>query len=902
MKIMKFLSCICFRGLILSIVLLLPLSRGTSMEKPVNRNHFQSEIPTAIHVIKPDFVVNTAIPDVERWEPGIASDNNGNFLIVWPDKRQVIQEWSKFDIYAQYFDSAGSAIGGNFCINEDPGTHHRYHAEADFDPNGNFYITWCEIENTGGELVFPYYIQVRRFTHEGVPIGNTIQVTDELAGNENYNPTIAVRDNGQFMVAWHGNGHIYSRLYDENALPLTPCRDVNDFQFERVHNTEIAVSQSGTYIIVWEDSYLSHPDAYIYGQRFTANGDAVFGNFRIDNETEQHRRVYPAIAMSQSGDFAVSWGIENNLTSSKAILCRLYSHVAQRQGGPFQVNTPYEGASVYLNGSAMAADDSVFVVVWIQDSELYGQLYSINGPALGENFQITTTGCVTNPSVAMCGNRIFTTWRSSWDIWANILAFGPADTVLAPVFLPAPGIVSASQTLSLQCGTEDAVIRYTLDGSDPTEESDIYQGPLSVISTTTIKARAYKDGYNSSPITEGTYTIIESVSLAGSVTWFAGQSGIKNVVMTLTGDTEESAQTGNDGNYEFGALSSGGNYGLEPEKTGFFFQPANYTYNNLSDDRQNQDFIGSLYGDVSGNDEIHSYDASLVLRYVVGLNQWEHAERDSTAADASGNGSITSFDASLILQYCAGILPEFPVCGSSLEKPFRPSDSPIPVMSLGVQEKLEKSRFMLPVILESASRMVSIDIRLSYDLNDLHFKSILLTPATQGCQLAVSVRNDRIYVALAGTRPLSGRLRLVNLVFQTIKETGDHKGPPPVRIAYADMNEGQTPVQIANYNQVVNVQPDAISLMNNYPNPFNSETIIEYSLPPSSGNTQVQLTILDLLGRDICTLIHAEQGSGHHRFIWKGKDRDQREVPSGIYFYALKSGNKCIRKKMILLR
>ncbi|MBN2105520.1 chitobiase/beta-hexosaminidase C-terminal domain-containing protein [bacterium] len=865
-------------------------------------SHSQSEIPYTVHVIKPDFVVSTPIPDVTRWEPGIAADDNGNFIIVWPDNRQVIQEWSKFEIYAQYFDSAGCAIGGNFCINENAGTHHRYHAEADFDQDGNFYITWCEIENIGHELVYPYHIRVRRFTHEGVPIGNTIQVTDELAGNENYNPTIAVRDNGQFMVAWQGNGHIYSRLYDENASPLTPCRYVNDFQFERVQQTEIAVSRSGTYIIVWQDSYLNHPDAYIYGQRFTANGDAVFGNFRIDNETEQHRRVHPAIAMSQSGNFAVSWGMENSLTSSRAILCRLYNHVAQRQGEPFQVNTPYEGASLYLNGSAMAADDSVFVVVWIQDSELYGQLYSINGTALGENFQITNTQCGTNPSVAMCGNRVFSTWWSGRDIWANIVAFGPADTVLAPVFSPAPGTYSASQNISIQCGTEDAVIRYTLDGSDPTEESDTYLMPLSVISTNTIKARAYKDGYISSPIIEGTYTIVESVSLAGSVTWFGGQTGMENVVMTLAGDTEESAQTGNDGNYEFGALPSGVDYGLEPEKTGFFFQPASYTYHNLSDDRQNQDFIGSLYGDVSGNDEIRSYDASLVLRYAVGLDQWKQAERDSTAADVSGNGSVSSFDASLILQYCADILSEFPVSQSHLEKPLRPDHSRTPVLSFGKPETLEETRFLLPVFLENASGMVSMDLRLNYDLNDLNLKTIRLTPDTKDFQSATFVRDGRIRVSLAGIRLLSGRMRLVNLIFETNTESENPKEPPPVRIELADMNEGEIPVQISSSGQDVDVMPDAISLTDNYPNPFNSETVIEYSIPSLSGNSQVQLIILDILGRYICTLVDTEQESGSYRSIWNGKDQDHRELPSGIYFYQLKFGENCIRKKMILLR
>ena len=66
-----------------------------------------------------------------------------------------------------------------------------------------------------------------------------------------------------------------------------------------------------------------------------------------------------------------------------------------------------------------------------------------------------------------------------------------------------------------------------------------------------------------------------------------------------------------------------------------------------------------LYGDVTGNGDIASLDASWVLQHAVGSRTL--AGRDSTAADVSGNGEITPYDASLILRYVVGDITIFPV-------------------------------------------------------------------------------------------------------------------------------------------------------------------------------------------------------------------------------------------------
>ncbi|MFA5745324.1 MAG: chitobiase/beta-hexosaminidase C-terminal domain-containing protein [archaeon] len=72
------------------------------------------------------------------------------------------------------------------------------------------------------------------------------------------------------------------------------------------------------------------------------------------------------------------------------------------------------------------------------------------------------------------------------------------NTVAIPVSSPPPGNVNYSQSVSLSTPTNGSIIKYTLDGSEPTENSLIYSNPFTITSTTVIKAKAYKAGYQPS--------------------------------------------------------------------------------------------------------------------------------------------------------------------------------------------------------------------------------------------------------------------------------------------------------------------------------------------------------------------------------------------------------------------
>jgi len=94
--------------------------------------------------------------------------------------------------------------------------------------------------------------------------------------------------------------------------------------------------------------------------------------------------------------------------------------------------------------------------------------------------------------------------------------------------------------------------------------------------------------------------------------------------------------------------------------------------------------------------------------------------------------------------------------------------------------------------------------------------------------------------------------------------------------------------------------PSRIELFSNYPNPFNSSTMISYQLRE---NSQVKLYIFNLSGEIVRDLVDRQESAGSHSIIWDGKDDRGNIVSSGIYFYQLKIDNNPMQtKKMMFLR
>ncbi|MCK4224845.1 MAG: hypothetical protein KAX39_06670, partial [candidate division Zixibacteria bacterium] len=139
-----------------------------------------------------NFKVNDDAGTARQMNPAIAMDVLGNFVIVWEDERS-----GHYHIYAQRYDSSGSPIGSNFVVNDDTGLLWQWNPAIAMDYSGNFVICWTD-ERDIGNLHRDIYAQ--RYDSSGTPLGSNFEVNDDTGAAYVDEPAIAMDPSGNFVV------------------------------------------------------------------------------------------------------------------------------------------------------------------------------------------------------------------------------------------------------------------------------------------------------------------------------------------------------------------------------------------------------------------------------------------------------------------------------------------------------------------------------------------------------------------------------------------------------------------------------------------------------------------------------------------------------------------------------
>ena len=100
-------------------------------------------------------------------------------------------------------------------------------------------------------------------------------------------------------------------------------------------------------------------------------------------------------------------------------------------------------------------------------------------------------------------------------------------------------------------------------------------------------------------------------------------------------------------------------------------------------------------------------------------------------------------------------------------------------------------------------------------------------------------------------------------------------------------------------NDEINQLPHAFNLYNNYPNPFNPVTTLRYDLPEDA---LVNITIYDIMGRIVRTLINSQQNAGFKSIQWNANNDAGSPLSAGLYLYKVETDNFVQTRKMILLK
>ncbi len=309
-----------------------------------------------------EFQINTYTPAHQRL-PSVAVDDSGAFVVVWG----VIGTGPE-PITGQRFAADGSAIGGEFEVSTDPYYTQR-NPDVALQPNGDFVVVW-----ESNEEAAYFNVHLRRFSSDGSPLGSEIPVPDESSFGPQLYPSLAMVEDGDFVVVWHGDDldygyNVHARLFASDGSPIGSQIRINTLTMGHQWQPSVAADGSGEFVVVWqnerEDSYGSM-GSNVHGRRLASDGSFVGAEFQASTNIDHFFSPPTSVAIGPAGDFIVGWanvGSNGDDTSSSSIQARHFAADGSAMGEEeLQVNTYTTGPQ---NDVALAADaNGTFVAVW----------------------------------------------------------------------------------------------------------------------------------------------------------------------------------------------------------------------------------------------------------------------------------------------------------------------------------------------------------------------------------------------------------------------------------------------------------------------------------------------------------------------------------------------------------
>jgi nitrate reductase NapAB chaperone NapD len=356
-----------------------------------------------------EFQVNSYTTNYQR-DPAVASDANGNFVVVWQSRRG-------FDVFGQRFNASGVPQGSEFRVNSHTASYQRDPAVAS-DANGNFVVVWQSSYQDGSG----YGVFGQRFNAGGLPLGSEFQVNSYTTSGQRL-AAVASDANGNFVVVWtgYGDGSVYGvfgQRFNASGVPQASEFRVNTYVAGIQFRPAVGSDANGNFVVVWESNGQDGSSYGVFGQRFHAFGLPLASEFQVNSYTTS-RQGFPAVASDANGNFVVVWESDGQDGSNLGVFGQRFNASGVPQGGDFRANTYVAG---YQFRPSVAADaNGNFVVVWQslgQDGSafgVFGQRFNAGGLPRGPEFQVNSyiTNRQYQPAVASAANGNFVAvWQS----------------------------------------------------------------------------------------------------------------------------------------------------------------------------------------------------------------------------------------------------------------------------------------------------------------------------------------------------------------------------------------------------------------------------------------------------------------------------------------------------------
>ena len=367
---------------------------------------------------------------------------------------------------------------------------------------------------------------------EGATVHYTLDGSDPTEGSAAYSEPLAISENTTVKARAWAEGYQASAIAEATYTINIPA-PVEDYV--RIHNVGNLVAGNR---VILAARYDGTADAYLAIANTLTSGK--LGTTAFTSLATDGGEVVPDDIKNAEDSFYWTVGVtEGGFTFSNAS----GETIAWSNGANFIMNG---NASAWTIGTGSSGGSALV-------PDHYGfTIFNVNTPSRGFALRYFNENYVCGPYAE---NNMA---NGEYNFFLDIFMQGEPGTPIAatPTFSPAEGTYTSAQAVTIACETEGATIRYSLDGTDPTENSAAYSEPLAISENTTVKARAWMEGFDPSAIATATYTInipepaltVAPTALEGfSYAYGAGPSEAQTVSVAGTGLNADVTVTAPDG-------------------------------------------------------------------------------------------------------------------------------------------------------------------------------------------------------------------------------------------------------------------------------------------------------------------------------------------------------------------
>ena len=352
-------------------------------------------------------------------DPDVAIDGDGAFVVVWDS---YLQDSSQRGVFGRRFGIGGFPLSSDFQVS----THTlstQINAAIAGHPNGDFVVAWQSYDQDQDQ----YGIFARRFDSAGSALAIEFQVNTHTL-NDQERPAVAIDADGDFIVAWMGEGNqdgdgsgIFAQRYLGGGGPFFGEFQVNELTVGPQSLPSVAVAGDGSFVIAWTSQPSVAGGLEVMARRFSPFSASIGAEFQVNVRTA-NSQLYPSVAIAGNGDFVIVWVSFLQDGAQNGIFGRRFSSSGTAQGDEFLVNL--RTVDNQLNPEVSAESGGRFLVVWsstLQDGSgpgVFMRRFAANGTALTGDLQVNTYTSSTQESPAVAsraGGDFVVVWTSSQD-------------------------------------------------------------------------------------------------------------------------------------------------------------------------------------------------------------------------------------------------------------------------------------------------------------------------------------------------------------------------------------------------------------------------------------------------------------------------------------------------------